>query len=244
MGRYDGRSNDQLRPIRITTGFTGNAPGSVLIEIGETRVLCTAMIEEKVPPFIAGSGKGWLTAEYSMLPSSTQQRKKRENYKNGPDGRSIEIQRLIGRSLRCAVDLSKLGEHTIQVDCDVLQADGGTRTASITGGYVAVAIAVNKLLQKQELVSDPMLKPVTAISVGIVENVAMLDLCYLEDSIADADMNIVMTTDGFVEIQGTGEKAPIGPDALHMLLDMSKTAIDQIRALQIKAIDRAKEEML
>jgi len=235
MQRTDGRAFDELRPIRITTGYTEHAPGSVLIEFGKTRVLCTAMVEPKVPPFLIGRGTGWLTAEYAMLPSSTISRKRRENYKNGPDGRSTEISRLIGRSLRCGIDLSHFGERTLAIDCDVIQADGGTRTASITGGYVAMAVALYKLRAAERCLKPP----VAAISCGVVDNELLLDLCYDEDSSAQADVNLVMAGEGFVEIQGTGEKRPVSREELYRLLDMGELGIMELFEYQKKAIDEA-----
>jgi len=235
MQRIDGRANDELRPIKITTGFTEHALGSVLIEFGKTKVICTAMVEPKVPPFLIGKGTGWLTAEYAMLPSSTQNRKKRENYKNGPDGRSTEISRLIGRSLRCGIDLSHFGERTLAIDCDVIQADGGTRTASITGGYVAMAIALHKLRAADRC----LLPPVAAVSCGVVEGELLLDLCYAEDACAQADVNLVMAGDGFVEIQGTGEKRPVAREELYQLLDMGELGIMELFEYQKRAIEEA-----
>jgi ribonuclease PH len=202
--RKDGRANDDLRQVRMQTGFIPSATGSVLIEWGNTRVICTAMVEEGVPPFKAGSGQGWLTAEYAMLPASTSRRKPRDGVR--VDGRSVEIRRLVGRALRAVVDLSALGERTVWLDCDVIQADGGTRTASITGAYVALALACDKLLS-QGLIGRHFLKgALAAVSVGIVEGECVLDLCYEEDSRAEVDMNVVMLDDQFVEVQGTGEQ--------------------------------------
>lgn len=244
MARADGRANDQLRPIRFTTNYTMHAQGSVLAEFGNTRVLCTAMVEPRVPNFMMGTGKGWLSAEYAMLPSSTNTRKKRENYKNGPDGRSVEIGRLIGRSLRDAVDLSKFGERMLMVDCDVLQADGGTRTAAITGGYIAVALALYKLN-----CADRCLKPpVSAVSCGVVDGVPMLDLCYVEDSTAEADVNVVMSGGGFIEVQGTGEKRPIAREELDTLLALAEKGNAELNRLQQQTIDawmmdKLREEM-
>jgi len=235
MERVDQRACDALRPVQITTDYTEYADGSVLIRCGKTRVLCTAMIEERVPPFLTGSGRGWLTAEYAMLPSSTPQRKKRENYKNGPDGRSVEIARLIGRSLRCAVALEKLGERTVKVDCDVLQADGGTRTASITGGYVAVALA----LHRAGLAETCLKSNVAAVSVGVVKDEPLLDLCYVEDSSADADVNLVMAGDAFVEVQGTGERRPIVRQELDRLLELGEKGIRELYEKQNAAIAQA-----
>lgn len=239
MTRADLRARDELRNFKITTGYTEHAPGSVLIECGRTRVLCTAMIEEKVPPFLEGTGKGWLSAEYAMLPSSTPQRKKRENVKNGADGRSVEIARLIGRSLRCAVDTKRIGARSILVDCDVLQADGGTRTAAITGGYIAIALAADALV-KSGLIKQTFLKAqVAAISVGIVGGFAMLDLCYSEDSAAEADMNLVMAGADYVEVQGTGEKRAILRSELDELLNLGEKGIAQLMRLQNEAIEAA-----
>ena len=235
MARFDGRNSDELRTIKITTGYTDYALGSVLVEFGRTRVLCTAMTEQRVPPFLMGSGRGWLTAEYAMLPSSTQNRKRRENAKNGPDSRSTEISRLIGRSLRCAMDLSRFGERTMAVDCDVIQADGGTRTAAITGGYVAVAIALHKLKAAERCLKPP----VAAVSCGMVDGQALLDLCYVEDSNAEADLNLVMSGDGFVEIQGTGEKRPVTAEELKKLLELGQAGIRELYAYQTAAIDAA-----
>ena len=234
MERVDKRKPDELRPVSIETDYTEYAGGSVLICCGKTRVLCTAMVEDKVPPFLTGSGRGWLTAEYAMLPSATPQRKKRENYKNGPDGRSTEISRLIGRSLRCAVKLSELGERTVKVDCDVLQADGGTRTASITGGYVAVALALSRLG-----LSGALKQNVAAVSVGVVKDQPMLDLCYVEDSGADADVNLVMSGAEFVEVQGTGERRPIEKEELLELISLGEAGIMRLYALQNAAIEQA-----
>ncbi len=235
MQRTDGRALDELRKISITTGFTEHALGSVLIEFGKTKVICTAMVEPKVPLFLIGKGTGWLTAEYAMLPSSTQNRKKRENFRNGPDGRSTEISRLIGRSLRCGIDLSRFGERTLAIDCDVIQADGGTRTAAITGGYVALAVALHKLRAAERC----LLPPVAAVSCGVVEGELLLDLCYVEDSSAQADVNLVMAGDGFVEIQGTGEKRPVSREELYTLLDMGELGIMELVEHQKRAIDEA-----
>ncbi len=202
MLRNDGRAPDALRPVKITTGYLMTAEGSVLIEVGNTRVLCAASVDEMVPNFLRNSGRGWVTAEYSMLPRATAQRSPREVVKGRPSGRTMEIQRLIGRSLRAVVDMEALGERTLIVDCDVLQADGGTRTASITGGYVALALATKKLLEFGRLKRNPLRDQVAATSVGIVERTALLDLCYEEDSQAEVDVNVVMTGAGeFVELQ-------------------------------------------
>ena len=218
--RKDGREDNELRPIALVRDFTDTKGGSVLIRWGNTRVLCTALLEEGTMPFLKGTGKGWLTAEYAMLPSSTGNRKKRDYLKQ--DGRSTEIQRLIGRSLRAGVDLNKLGERVIYVDCDVLQADGGTRTASITGAYVAVALGVQKWLKEGRLEQDPMLHRIAAVSVGIVNDTPMLDLCYGEDSAAQVDMNLVMNEAGeFIEVQGTGEGRAFSRSELEELLSLA-----------------------
>ena len=218
--RKDGRQENELRPITMIRDFTDTKGGSVLISWGNTRVLCTALLEEGTMPFLKGTGKGWLTAEYAMLPSSTGNRKKRDYLKQ--DGRSTEIQRLIGRSLRAGVDLDKLGERVIYVDCDVLQADGGTRTASITGAYVAVALGVQKWLKEGRLGQDPMLHRIAAVSVGIVNDTPMLDLCYGEDSAAQVDMNLVMNEAGeFIEVQGTGEGRAFSRSELEELLSLA-----------------------
>ena len=225
--RRDGREDNELRPITLVRDFTDTKGGSVLINWGNTRVLCTALLEEGTMPFLKGTGKGWLTAEYAMLPSSTGNRKKRDYLKQ--DGRSTEIQRLIGRSLRAGVDLMKLGERVVYVDCDVLQADGGTRTASITGAYVAVALGVQKWLKEGRLEEDPMIHRIAAVSVGIVHDKPMLDLCYGEDSAAQVDMNLVMNEAGeFIEVQGTGEGRAFSRGELSELLSLGE---DGIRAL-------------
>ncbi len=234
MSRPDGRGFDELRPIQITPGFLQSAP-SALIEIGQTRVLCTAIIEESVPPWMRGQGRGWLTAEYGMLPASTGQRKQRDATKGKLDGRTVEIQRLIGRSLRAVVDLEQLGENTLWVDCDVLEADGGTRCASITGAYVAAHLALAKIGRTGALRDS-----IAAISVGIVDGNAVLDLPYVEDSRADVDMNVVMTgSDGLVEVQGTAEGTPFPRADLNSLLDLAGIGMTALRAAQQAAIDAA-----
>ena len=234
MSRPDGRGFDELRPIQITPGFLQSAP-SALIEVGQTRVLCTAIIEESVPPWMRGQGRGWLTAEYGMLPASTGQRKQRDATKGKLDGRTVEIQRLIGRSLRAVVDLEQLGENTLWVDCDVLQADGGTRCASITGAYVAAHLALAKIGRTGALRDS-----IAAISVGIVDGNAVLDLPYVEDSRADVDMNVVMTgSDGLVEVQGTAEGTPFPRADLNSLLDLAGIGMTALRAAQQAAIDAA-----
>lgn len=229
--RKDNRPHDALRQVKITTDWIKSAKGSVLIEMGDTKVLCNASVDEKTPPFLVGTGQGWVTAEYGMLPASTFQR--RENSRYRADGRSQEIQRLIGRSLRAVTDLSKLGPRTIWIDCDVLQADGGTRTASITGAYIALEIALKKLVQENLIEAVPVLDTVAAVSVGIVDGVPMLDLDYSEDSIAEVDMNIVMTGMGkFVEIQGSAERAAFDDQALNELLSLAKKGIQELTELQ------------
>ncbi len=234
MSRADGRAYDELRPTTITPGFLSSAP-SALIEIGGTRVLCTAIVENGVPPWLRGQGRGWLTAEYGMLPASTGQRKARDATRGKLDGRTVEIQRLIGRSLRAVVDLSELGENTLWVDCDVLEADGGTRCASITGAWVATHLALAAIGRTAAL-SDS----IAAISVGMVDGNAVLDLPYEEDSRADVDMNIVMTgSDGLVEVQGTAEGTPFPRADLNQLLDLAGGGMQTLRAVQQAAIESA-----
>jgi ribonuclease PH len=237
FARTGGRAFDALRPVRITRGYTIHAEGSVLIEFGATKVLCTASVEEKVPPHRRGSGAGWVTAEYGMLPRSTHTRSDREAAKGKQSGRTQEIQRLIGRSLRAVFDLQRLGERTIQIDCDVLQADGGTRTAAITGAYVAVTDAVQRLLAEGKIKESPILAPVAAISVGIVQGTPLLDLEYTEDSACDTDMNVVMTGAGhFVELQGTAEGAAFSRDELNRLLVLAEKGITELIGLQKEAL--------
>ncbi len=239
MVRFDGRSADQIRPVKITRGFTSLPEGSVLIEIGQTRVLCTASIEEKVPPFQKGSGQGWVTAEYSMLPRATQVRTPREAAKGKLSGRTMEIQRLIGRALRSVVNLKKLGERTIWLDCDVLQADGGTRTASITGAYVALVDAVHWLLAKGQIHQNPISDTLAAISVGKVGGEPVLDLAYTEDSAAEVDMNVVMTGAGkFVELQGTAEQVPFDRPELERFLVLAEKGIRELITVQAQALNR------
>lgn len=235
--RSGDRAADQLRPVRITRGFTVHAEGSVLIEFGQTRVLCTASVEEKVPPHKRGSGEGWVTAEYGMLPRATHTRGDREAARGKQSGRTQEIQRLIGRSLRAVFDLKKLGERTITLDCDVLQADGGTRTAAITGAFVAAQDAVNKLVAAGKLSESPILGPVAAISVGIVEATPLLDLEYIEDVACDTDMNVVMTGAGhYVEVQGTAEGVAFTRTEMDELLRLAEKGIGELVALQKKAL--------
>jgi ribonuclease PH len=231
--RSAGRAADALRTVRITRGYTIHAEGSVLIEFGATKVLCTASVEEKVPPHQRGSGAGWVTAEYGMLPRATHTRSDREAAKGKQSGRTQEIQRLIGRSLRAVFDLKLLGERTIALDCDVLQADGGTRTAAITGAYVAACDAVQRLLREGKLQQSPILSPVAAVSVGIVQGTPLLDLEYIEDSACDTDMNVVMTGAGhFVEVQGTAEGTAFSRAELNQLLALAEKGISELITLQ------------
>jgi len=235
--RIDGRLEDQLRPTKITPDYLMTAEGSALVEVGHTRVLCAATVEDSVPGFLRGTGKGWITAEYSMLPRSTVTRTAREVTKGKPSGRTHEIQRLIGRALRSVVDLTALGERSIIIDCDVIQADGGTRTAAITGAYVALAIALGTLVNFKVLAASPLLDSVAATSVGIVGGVSLLDLSYEEDSRADIDMNLVMTgSNKFIEIQATAERAPFDDPQLVELLTLARTGISQLRTLQEQAL--------
>lgn len=238
--RPSGRAADQLRPVTIETGYTKYAEGSVLVSIGDTKVICTASVEEKVPPFLQGQGQGWITAEYGMLPRSTGTRMRREASNGKQGGRTVEIQRLIGRALRAAVDLSRLGERTITVDCDVIQADGGTRTAAITGGFVALALALRHLQREGALAEDPIAHHVAAISVGVLAGHPILDLAYCEDSIAETDMNVVMTDDGrFVELQGTAEGAPFNRQELEAMLALAHKGIAELIAIQRAALELA-----
>ncbi|MBK7617662.1 MAG: ribonuclease PH [Vitreoscilla sp.] len=237
--RPHGRAVTSLRPLRITRGYTRHAEGSVLIEFGDTRVLCTASVEERVPPHKKGSGEGWVTAEYGMLPRSTHTRSDREAARGKQSGRTQEIQRLIGRSLRCVFDLKALGERTITLDCDVLQADGGTRTAAITGAFVAAQDAVNVLLAAGKIAASPIRDHVAAISVGIVEGTPLLDLEYVEDSACDTDMNVVMTgTGGFVEVQGTAEGASFSRAEMDQLLQLATDGIATLVKAQKAALDQ------
>lgn len=237
FARPSGRAPAQLRPVRITRGFTRHAEGSVLIEFGDTRVLCTASVEESVPPFLRGKGQGWLTAEYGMLPRSTHTRSPREAAKGKQSGRTQEIQRLIGRSLRAVVDMHALGERQITIDCDVLQADGGTRTASITGACIAVYEALDGLVKAGKLPANPMRDFVAAISVGIYKGKPVLDLDYPEDSDCETDMNVVMTgAGGFVEVQGTAEGTPFSRAELDALLELAGDGIAQLVIEQKKAL--------
>jgi ribonuclease PH len=238
QARTDGRRSDELREVRITPGFMPYAEGSALIEMGRTRVVCTATLEDRVPQFRRNTGQGWLTAEYSMLPRATQQRTQRETGRGGPSGRTHEIQRLIGRSLRAVTNLSRMGERTITLDCDVLQADGGTRTASITGAYVALVLACRRLVRENRLPSVPVSGEVAAVSVGLVAGVPLLDLKYDEDSRAEVDMNVVCTGDGrFVELQGTAEGRPFSHDEMEELLALARRGLETLFAAQRAALD-------
>ncbi len=231
--RNDGRAHDQMRPIKMTPDFITSAEGSVLIEIGNTRVICTATVDDGVPSFLKGQGKGWITGEYGMLPRATEQRTAREAMRGRPSGRTLEIQRLIGRSLRAIVDQQKLGERTVWLDCDVIQADGGTRTASITGAYVALTLAMQRMVAAGILKTLPLIDSVAATSVGIVKGVALLDLAYDEDSKAEVDMNVVMTGGGkFVEVQATAEGQPFAGAQLQDLLALAATGIRRITESQ------------
>jgi len=233
------RANNQLRDIEIIRHYTKHAEGSVLIKFGDTQVLCTASVEEKVPSFLKGKGQGWVTAEYGMLPRSTGTRMDREAAKGKQSGRTQEIQRLIGRSLRAVIDLEKLGERSIHLDCDVIQADGGTRTASITGAYVALHDAISYLLTKNLITENPLKQAVAAISVGVYKGAPVLDLDYIEDSDCDTDMNVVMTTDGgFVEIQGTAEGEPFDKAAMNAMLDLAQSGIGELLTKQLNALKK------
>lgn len=236
--RHDGRKNEDLRPIHIETGYLKHPAGSVLITVGDTKVICTASIDERVPPFMRGEGKGWITAEYSMLPAATEQRNIREAAKGKITGRTMEIQRLIGRALRAVVNLEAMGERTVWVDCDVIQADGGTRTASITGAFVAMTLAFEKLYKEKKLATFPIKDYLVATSVGIIENNgAVLDLNYIEDSAALVDMNVVMTGSGeFVELQGTGEEATFSHKQLQDMLALANIGLQNLVTLQKEAL--------
>ena len=239
--RPDGRRNDQMRDVKITRDFIGTAEGSVLIELGKTRVICTASIEEKVPPFLKDQNKGWVTAEYSMLPRATKTRTLRESTAGRISGRTHEIQRLIGRSLRSIVNLELLGQRTFWIDCDVIQADGGTRTAAITGAFICLSDAFGYAVKKGILSRNPVKDYLAAVSVGVVNSKPALDLCYLEDSTADVDMNVVMTGSGqLVEIQGTAESAPFSTKTLDDLIALSKTGIERLIAAQKEMLGSAR----
>ncbi len=234
--RPDGRRPDELRPLTITPDWLKDPEGSALIRAGDTWVICTASVEEKVPPFLKDTGRGWVTAEYAMLPRATNTRGGRQ-----PGGRGKEIERLIGRALRASIDMSKLGQRTITIDCDVLQADGGTRTAAITGGYVALALACRRLVAKKLIAATPMLHEVSAVSVGIIDGEARLDLPYVEDSAAEVDMNVVMTGDGkLVEVQGTAEHGTFDRKQLDALVDLATAGCQQLIAMQRRALEGAR----
>ncbi|HWI54216.1 MAG TPA: ribonuclease PH [Desulfobacteria bacterium] len=237
MTRNDGRQADQLRPVKITRNFIKHAEGSVLIEMGDTKVICTATIEEKVPPFMKGSGKGWITAEYSMLPRSSATRIPRESARGKVTGRTHEIQRLVGRALRSIVNLKELGERTFLIDCDVIQADGGTRTASITGAFVALIDSMGKLLENKSIEKIPVNECLAAVSVGKVNGQILLDLDYSEDSVAEVDMNIIMTESGkFVEVQGTAEDSPFSKEELESLISFGNNGVNHLIAIQKEAL--------
>jgi len=236
--RSGGRAADDLRPVTIEPGFMRTATGSALIACGGTRVICTASVQESVPRWLMGQGRGWMTAEYGMLPASTGERRQRDVSKGRPDGRTVEIQRLIGRSLRGIADLGALGERTIYIDCDVLEADGGTRCASITGGYVALALAIRRLKEEGKLTKDPLTGNIAAVSCGIVDGTPLLDLDYPEDSTAEVDANVVMTGDGgLVEVQATAERTPLSRAHLDDLLALAQKGIEGLRTAQERALD-------
>ena len=237
MSRADGRAADDLRPIEIVPGFISSATGSVLFEIGQTRLICTAMVEETVPGWMRGRGTGWVTSEYGMLPGSTSTRKSRDVSRGKQDGRTVEIQRLIGRSLRSVVDFAALGERTVWIDCDVIQADGGTRCAAICGGYLALHIALSDLIDRGLLRELPLRDSVAAVSVGIVDGEPMLDLAYVEDSVAEVDMNVVIAGNGeLIEVQATAERTPFGRASLDRLLELAAGGIEEIAGLQARVI--------
>ncbi|CUB06093.1 ribonuclease PH [Marinomonas fungiae] len=235
--RPSGRAADQLRPMKFTRNFTKHAEGSVLVECGDTKVICTATVVQGVPRFLKGKGQGWITAEYGMLPRSTHSRMDREAARGKQGGRTVEIQRLIGRSLRAALDLKKLGEYTITIDCDVIQADGGTRTASISGGFVALADAVKTLVESKKVKENPIVSQIAAISVGVYQGTPVLDLDYPEDSSAETDMNVIMNDKGgFIEIQGTAEGAAFGDEHMMGMLAVARKGINEIMAMQREAL--------
>ena len=238
--RLDGRTPLELRATKITPGFTKYAEGSVLIEVGATKVICNATVDEKVPNFLKGKGNGWVTAEYSMLPRATESRTNREVNRGAPSGRTHEIQRLIGRSLRAVIDMKALGERTVTIDCDVIQADGGTRTASITGGFVALALALNKSVESGKIAKLPLKDYLAAVSVGVVENQVLLDLAYTEDSVAEVDMNIIKTGDGrFIELQGTAEKDAFSREQMNELIAAAEIGIEKLMTIQRAAIEES-----
>ena len=240
MSRADGRRPDELRELSISPGFITSATGSVLVEMGSTRLICTAMIEESVPMWMRGRGTGWVTSEYGMLPGSTGDRKQRDSTRGKPDGRTVEIQRLIGRSLRSIVDMKLLGERTVWIDCDVIQADGGTRCAAICGGYMALHLACKKLVDAGRMSELPLFDSVAAVSVGIVDGQPLLDLAYVEDSRAEVDMNVVMSGRGeLIEVQATGERTPFGRASLDELLELAAGGIAQLSAAQMRVLAQA-----
>ena len=235
--RPSGRTPDEIRKVKLTRKYTKHAEGSVLVEFGDTKVICTASVDNKVPGFLKGSGQGWVTAEYGMLPRSTGSRMGREAARGKQGGRTMEIQRLIGRSLRAAIDMKKLGEHTITIDCDVIQADGGTRTASITGGYVALTDAIKHLIEEKRIKQNPLIHHIASISVGVYKGTPVADLDYIEDSDCETDMNIVMNEKGgFIEIQGTAEGETFSGDELNTMLSLAKNAIEQLIQTQHDAM--------
>ena len=245
MARHDGRSDEALRPVEMTPDYLKHPKGSVLIEVGQTRVLCNASVEDKVPPFLNGTGEGWVTAEYAMLPAATNTRSTREIVRGRPSGRTMEIQRLIGRAMRSVVDRRVLGERTIWIDCDVLQADGGTRTAGITGGFVALCMALRKLQTEGKLQRPPLTGLIAAISVGVVEGRPVLDLDYVEDSAAEVDMNVVRTDDGrYVELQGTAESRPFSREQLDELIALADSGIDRLLTAQRQVIGSGLDNLL
>lgn len=238
MIREDGRQLNEKREVKVTRNYTIYAEGSVLIEVGNTKVICTATVVDKVPPFLKNQGKGWITAEYSMLPRATGERNQRESAKGKLSGRTMEIQRLIGRALRACIDLEKLGERTVTIDCDVIQADGGTRTTSITGGFIALDMAMRRLVENGTLTENPIVSNVAAISVGKVKGTPMLDLMYTEDSEAEVDMNVIMNDKGeYIEIQGTGEEATFSRQELNELLDLAEKGIYELIDLQKREVE-------
>lgn len=244
MERIDGRQKNQIRLVKITRNYLKHAEGSVLIEMGDTKVICTASLEDRVPPFLKGMGQGWITSEYGMLPRSTETRKPRDATRGKVDGRTMEIQRLIGRALRSVVDLKKLGEKTIYIDCDVIQADGGTRTASITGAFVALVDALNVLLENGKINAIPLKGFVAAISVGVKDSEVLVDLNYAEDSTCQVDMNIIMTEDGqIVEIQGTGEESPFSKAQLAEMLQAGESGIQELIKIQKECLGQIAEKV-
>jgi ribonuclease PH len=245
MARHDGRADDVMRPVEIVSGYLKQPTASVMIHMGETRVLCNASVEDRVPPFLHGSGQGWVTAEYCMIPAATDTRTPRESMRGRPSGRTMEIQRLIGRALRAPVDRKRLGERTVWIDCEVLQADGGTRTAAITGGFTALCVALGKM-RKKNVIRGPLLTGlVGAISVGLVEGRPVLDLDYVEDSAADVDMNVVRTDAGqYVELQGTAEAMPFGREALDQMLDLAGKGIDELHVIQRELLGGVVDDLL